>query len=160
MATEKGERPDIAIREFAPGDAAKAAQILREARGAASWGEEALLRTTEMPGVAAYVSERDSTISGIVIGRRTLDEGEVLNLAVQEEMRRQGEGRALLKQVLERFAEGSVSRVFLEVRESNKGAIAFYQSLGFRTAGARKDYYQAPTEAATVMELLLGKSTD
>jgi len=114
----------------------------------------------ELPGVAALVSERGGAISGIVVGRQVLDEAEILNLAVAQGVRRQGEGRALVQRLLNRFTEFQVSRVFLEVRESNAGAIAFYRELGFQPVGRRKDYYQDPKEAATVMELLLRKSTN
>jgi ribosomal protein S18 acetylase RimI-like enzyme len=50
--------------------------------------------------------------------------------------------------------------VFLEVRASNSRAISFYQDLGFVATGKRKDYYQAPPEAAVLMEKRLKKSTD
>ncbi|HWY09229.1 MAG TPA: ribosomal protein S18-alanine N-acetyltransferase [Candidatus Acidoferrales bacterium] len=140
-------------------DAAAVSEILREAREAASWSEEALRETVKLPGVTAYVSERNGAISGIVVGRQVLDEAEVLNLAVMQGMRRQGEGRALVRQLLNRFAELAVSRVFLEVRESNAGAITFYRGLGFEAIGTRRDYYQDPKESATVMELWLRKFT-
>jgi [ribosomal protein S18]-alanine N-acetyltransferase len=141
-------------------DAARVADILREAREAASWSEEALRETEVLPGVAAFVSERRGGITGIVVGRQVLDEAEILNLAVRQSVRRQGEGRALVGQILQQFKERQVSRVFLEVRESNAGAIAFYRELGFAAVGLRKDYYREPVEAATVMELWLPKSTD
>jgi ribosomal-protein-alanine N-acetyltransferase len=80
------------------------------------------------------------------------DEAELLNLAVREECRRQGEGRALLVELRRRFAESGVSRVFLEVRESNLGAIAFYERMGFRRSGRREGYYLEPQEAALVYE--------
>ncbi len=60
----------------------------------------------------------------------------------------------------ESILEFQVSRVFLEVRESNAGAITFYRGLGFQEVGTRREYYQDPKEAATVMELLLRKSTN
>ena len=161
MGSDAKSRPEFVIRGFdGAGDAARVAEILREAREAASWSEEALRETVELPGVAAFVSERGGAISGIVVGRRVLDEAEILNLAVAQGMRRQGEGRALVQRLLNRLAEFQVSRVFLEVRESNAGAIAFYRELGFRAVGTRGDYYQDPKEAATVMELLLRKSTN
>jgi ribosomal-protein-alanine N-acetyltransferase len=95
-----------------------------------------------------------------VVGRQVLDEAEILNLAVTQGMRRQGEARALIGHLLQRFAECKVSRVFLEVRESNSGAIAFYRGAGFQAVGTRREYYQDPKESATVMELWLSKSTD
>jgi len=161
MGSEGTARPGFAIREFdATADAREVAAILREAREAASWSEEALLETALLPGVAAFVSERSDAISGIVVGRQVLDEAEILNLAVRQGARRQGEGRALVRRALQEFTERQVSRVFLEVRESNAGAIGFYGELGFVAVGKRKDYYRDPIEAATVMELWLGKSTD
>jgi len=160
MASEKQAASGFVVRTLGDADAVAVTEILRVAREAASWSEEALRGTAELQGVSAYVSERSGTISGIVVGRRVLNEAELLNLAVREDGRRQGEGRALVKRLLEKFAEQGVSRVFLEVRESNTGAIAFYQALGFHAVGTRKDYYQDPSEAATVMELGLRKSTD
>ena len=98
------------------------------------------------------MSERGGKASGFILGRMVGDEAEVLNLAVGVEYRRQGEGGALLKELLRRFAESGVSRVFLEVRESNGGAMAFYEREGFRRKGRREDYYQDPREAAQVFE--------
>ena len=161
MGSEETARPGFLIRTFdGAADASEVAEILREAKEAASWSEEALRGTEKLPGVSAFVSERGGSISGIVVGRRVLDEAEILNLAVKQGMRRQGEGRALVRRILQRFAEQQVSRVFLEVRESNLGAIAFYRGLGFQAIGTRRDYYRDPTEPATVMELWLPKSTN
>ena len=161
MESEGAAKHGSAVRAFSGAeDTAKVAEILREAREAASWSEEALRETALLPGVAAFVSERSGAVSGIVVGRQVLDEAEILNLAVTQGMRRQGEGRALIGYLLQRFAECKVSRVFLEVRESNSGAIAFYRGVGFQAVGTRRDYYQDPKESATVMELWLGKSTD
>ena len=161
MGSEWTARPGVLIREFdAAADAPEVAAILREAREAASWTEKALRDTRLLPGVALFVSERGGVISGIVVGRQVLDEAEILNLAVRQGARRQGEGRALVRRALQEFTERQVSRVFLEVRESNAGAIAFYGELGFVGVGVRKDYYHDPVEAAKVMELWLGKSTD
>lgn len=161
MGSEGTARPGFAIRAFDPAaDATQVAEILREAREAAAWSEQALRETAVLPGVAAFVSERAGAVSGIVVGRQVLDEAEILNLAVRQDARRQGEGGALVRRALQQFAVRQVSRVFLEVRESNTGAISFYGGLGFHAFSVRKDYYQDPRESATVMELWFGKSTD
>ncbi len=160
MGNEATAKPEFVIRAFHDAeDAGRVAEILREAREAASWSEEAVRDTVKLPGVSAFVSERGGIVSGIVVGRQVLDEAEILNLAVTGEMRRQGEGRALLGRILTRFDELQVSRVFLEVRESNSGAIEFYRGLGFQAIGRRRDYYHDPKESATVMELWLRKFT-
>jgi ribosomal protein S18 acetylase RimI-like enzyme len=41
--------------------------------------------------------------------------------------------------------------VFLEVRESNHDAIAFYKRLGFHQIGRREAYYSDPPAAALVL---------
>jgi len=140
------------VRDFRGGDAAAASEILREAREAATWSIQALIEFMPLSGVVALMSERAGKPTGFVLGRLVADEAEVLNLAVREGFRRQGEGRALLEGLLRRFAESGVSRVFLEVRESNRGAMGFYERMGFRQSGRREDYYREPREAALVYE--------
>lgn len=149
------------VREFRiEEDAAAVAELLREARGATPWTETDLRKLGGLPGARAYVSVGDGGVAGIAIGMVVVNEAEILNLAVKQAARRQGEGKKLVQRMLEEFRAKTVSRVFLEVRESNTGAIGFYEHLGFRAKGKRKDYYLGPPEAALVMELHLGKFTE
>jgi len=160
MGGEDAARGEERIRDFRMADVAAVADIFREAPEAAQWPEAELRGAFYLAGVVAYVSEQQGAIAGVVIGRRVGDEAEILNLAVRAERRRRGQGKRLVAKMLEELARSGVSRVFLEVRQSNVGAIEFYERLGFATAGLRKDYYQNPTEAAKVMELQLRKSTE
>ena len=141
-------------------DAAQAAAILRDTAEATVWSETGLRKMSDLSGVTAFVSGTEGELSGILIGRRAADEGEILNLAVSRGKRWAGEGGRLVRALLEEYRLQGVSRVFLEVRESNAGAIAFYERLGFRAVGRRNAYYQRPSEAALVMELRLVKSTE
>ena len=143
---------EFVVREFGASDAAQASDILLAAREAASWSSQGLAEFMTLPGAVALISERDGKATGFVLGRMAADEAEVLNLAVRAECRRQGEGQTLLKELLWRFGESGVSRVFLEVRESNRAAMAFYEGQGFRRAGRREGYYRDPREAALVFE--------
>jgi len=153
MGAEGQQREaEFVVREFRVEDAAQASEILLAAREAASWSSRGLVEFMTLPGVMALISERNGEATGFVLGRMVGDETEILNLAVRAEFRRQGEGRALLRELLHRFAGAGVSRVFLEVRESNYGAMAFYEQEGFRRIGRREDYYQDPREAAMVYE--------
>jgi [ribosomal protein S18]-alanine N-acetyltransferase len=87
-------------------------------------------------------------IAGFLVSRETApQEREILNLAVDRNLRRRGIARELLKDELSRGA----GRWFLEVRESNAPAINLYRSMGFQAAGRRPDYYSVPPEAAIVM---------
>jgi ribosomal-protein-alanine N-acetyltransferase len=73
------------------------------------------------------------------------DEAEVLNLAVESDWRRRGVARALL------LTAAGGRTFFLEVRESNVAARAFYGSLGFVESGRRRDYYRFPSEDAILL---------
>jgi len=80
-----------------------------------------------------------------------LDEAHITLLVVDAAYRRQGLGRALVTALLEAARQHGMARATLEVRASNEGAIALYQSFGFKEAGRRKQYYQNPTEDAHIL---------
>jgi ribosomal-protein-alanine acetyltransferase len=140
------------IRAFREGDAAAVTEILKASPEAAQWTEWGFRELLGWRGVLALVSEHESRVSGFIIGRQVAEEAEILNLAVVLSKRRKGEGVALLKAAMDEFHSRHVSRVFLEVRESNEGGIAFYERHGFLKTGRRASYYRSPDEAAVVME--------
>ena len=57
-----------------------------------------------------------------------------------------------LEAALGAFKARGVSRVYLEVRESNAAATMFYEKHGFRKKGTRNGYYRNPDEAAVLLE--------
>jgi ribosomal-protein-alanine N-acetyltransferase len=88
-------------------------------------------------------------VAGFLVLRRTApDEGEILNLAVSPDFRRQGVATRLMETALQNFS----GAFYLEVRESNEGAREFYKSLSFQEVSRRPAYYQSPPETAIVMK--------
>jgi ribosomal-protein-alanine N-acetyltransferase len=79
------------------------------------------------------------------------DEAEILNLAVLAAWRRRGQASSLLAAALAQLRDRGVLRIFLEVRESNTAAIAFYNKHEFKAVGRRPAYYRNPDEAALRM---------
>lgn len=71
------------------------------------------------------------------------------NIAVRAGRRRQGLGTRLLEAMLDRV--GPEAEVTLEVRPSNRAAIAMYEEHGFRLAGRRPGYYPDNREDALIM---------
>lgn len=140
------------IRTFCEADASAAAQILRASPEAAQWTEWGLGELLGWSGVVALVTEDDGKVNGFIVGRQVGDEAEILNVAVIPARRRKGGGGALLKAGMAEFRSRQVNRVFLEVRESNEGGIAFYEKHGFSKTGRRAGYYHNPEEAGIVME--------
>ncbi len=67
-------------------------------------------------------------------------EAEVLNIAVAKESRKQGIAKSILNYFIESVA-GKIDNLFLEVRKSNRAAIALYDGIGFNQVGLRSNYY-------------------
>jgi polysaccharide biosynthesis protein PslH len=90
-------------------------------------------------------------VAGFLASRQTAPgEREILDIAVDTEYRRRGIARRLLDEELSTHR----GAWFLEVRESNSGAIALYESLGFHRFAVRPDYYSDPSESAIVMRFI------
>lgn len=79
---------------------------------------------------------------------------EIFDIAVAKNARRQGVGKALMEDIIDRAADSGVDRLQLEVRAGNDPAVALYESLGFESTGTREDYY-GEGEDAILMDLLL-----
>jgi ribosomal-protein-alanine N-acetyltransferase len=153
MATNTQPVPKWNVRNLHPDDTSAVATILQDATEAAQWPLESYERLIRLTGAIALVCETDTGITGVLIVRQVADEAEVLNLAVLKKTRRNGQASGLLSAALDRFRNSGVHRVFLEVRESNLSAIAFYSKHGFAPSGRRKSYYRDPVEDALCMEL-------
>ncbi len=102
-------------------------------------------------GYCAWVAEEENGLLGFVAGLFSGEELEILNLAVAPGARRKGVASGLLGSALAAARESGSRRVFLEVRASNAGAIAFYQRQGFLPAGLRNNYYRESVESALVL---------
>ena len=111
------------------------------------WAENQI--EDEIRGHWALVAE-DGSVMGYLFGRQVADEFEVLSLAVDPGKRGKGTAQALLAEALRLASEGGVKKVFLEVRESNLGAIRLYSKAGFRKSGMRKSYYHDGENALTM----------
>jgi ribosomal-protein-alanine N-acetyltransferase len=131
------------VRPGAAADLAEVAAIQAASPEAAQWPPQDYL------GFDFRVCILDGRIAGFAVSRATApDEHELLNLAVAPEFRRRGAGACLVRSLL----SASAGPVFLEVREGNQAARAFYKSLGFQEIGLRPSYYDSPLESGIVMK--------
>jgi ribosomal-protein-alanine N-acetyltransferase len=134
----------LTVRTATEADLPAISEIQASAPEASQWNPRDYL------AYECRVAERDSLVLGFLVVRAIAErEWEILNLAVAPGVRRQGVGRQLLSDVLERHT----GECFLEVRESNEAARRFYERLGFRTVTRRLQYYANPPETAIVMKL-------
>ena len=138
------------IREMVPPDAAAVESVLAASSGASQWSAAEILLLAKS-GTRIWVAEEAGDLVGVSAARTVADEVEVLTLGVAASWRRRGVGRSLMVAALTEAGQAGAARVFLEVRESNRGARAFYAELGFIETGRRRNYYRDPAEDALVL---------
>lgn len=140
----------IRIVPMAKEHIASLAQLERECF-ADPWSEKALEDELSNPNAVFRVALLDGQVAGYVGMLHVLDEGDICNVAVFDSFRRQGVATALIQTLLDYGVEKKLSFITLEVRESNVGAQAFYETMGFRAIGLRKNFYDHPKEHAVLM---------
>ena len=101
--------------------------------------------------VYLVATENNISVIGYVSMRHIIDEGHINNLAVQKSCRSQGIASMLMEALLQEAASRGLVGITLEVRVSNRAAIALYEKYGFVIEGYRKYYYSSPTEDAAIM---------
>ena len=145
------------IRPASPADVARLAALERICFSD-PWSPAGLREMIAAAHTIGLVAEAADTIIGYAIARYAADSGEILNLAVAPEHRREGVAAHLIDALLEGLRSREVREVYLEVRESNGPARALYKDKGFTVAGMRRAYYRYPTEDAFVLRLPLDGS--
>ena len=113
------------------------------------WSERSIASELENPLSLWLVWEEDGTAAAYLGVQRVPPQADVMNVAVSPALRRRGIARALFAEMQRRLPE--IDELFLEVRASNSGAIALYQSLGFVQVGRRPNYYLDPREDALIL---------
>jgi [ribosomal protein S18]-alanine N-acetyltransferase len=100
-------------------------------------------------------SRRKTTLAGFLVARHQGHEWELENIVVAAVSRRNRLGTRLLEELLKRACAVGSECIFLEVRESNHSARAFYEKWGFEEIGRRKGYYTSPPEDAVLYRRIL-----
>lgn len=120
------------------------------------WSEAALKEELNNPCSHFLTALIDSRIAGYLGCHHVADEGFIANVAVFPSERRNGVARALLHTAIEQGR--GLSRLTLEVRQSNTAAISLYESLGFVKDGVRPRFYAHPLEDACIYSYYYPKS--
>lgn len=109
------------------------------------WSEE-LLRNCLKVGYHALVLREEGCVRAYAFASSGAGESHILNICVDPEFRGQGYAKTLLKQCIATVMIHGAKVMFLEVRESNRGAISLYESMGFVEIGRRDNYYRRQTK--------------
>ena len=96
-------------------------------------------------------AEDHAQVAGFLVGSQVADEMEIYIIAVRPDMRRRGVGTLLLLDALRWGKQRGAKKAYLEVRQSNGAAQAFYKRHNFEVIGHRERYYSSPLENAIVL---------
>lgn len=103
---------------------------------------------------------RSKRIAGYCGLYKAADEGEITNVAVTADCRRQGIASALLSAMQREATLSGIAQIFLEVRVSNAAAIALYEKYSFAICARRRGFYRDPDEDAYVMSCRPGRGAE
>ncbi len=108
-----------------------------------------VLELSKPSGICLAAMSEDRLVGYLVCSRYDTV-WHVMNVAVDDRLRRRGIARSLLSRLFE-LADRPSAQYTLEVRTSNDGAISLYEAFGFRAAGRRRAYYHDNREDALIM---------
>ncbi len=115
------------------------------------WSEHSLKQSLGKSEYLFLVASEEGEAVGYGCILKVFDEGNILNIVVDERFRGGGIGRELVRELLEEGKRQGMRAFTLEVRVSNVPAIRLYESLGFVSEGIRKHFYEKPVEDALIM---------
>ena len=147
----------IEIRQAKLYDVPAMARIERDSFEAPWSADEITKDVTADGNVYVAVALADDERAGYAEIRMIAGEGQIYNIAIAPEFRREGIGEALLRHLIDKADADGCSLVTLEVRSGNGPAMELYKKLGFREVGRRRGYYAKGGEDAVLMDLDLGK---
>ncbi|MBS4960396.1 MAG: ribosomal protein S18-alanine N-acetyltransferase [Clostridiales bacterium] len=116
-----------------------------------AWTKEDFDREMKNNMAYYFVAESEGKIVGYAGLWHVVNEGQITNVAVLEEYRKQGIGAAFMEAFIDLAKRLEMIGLTLEVKISNLEAQRLYTRYGFRPEGFRKHYYQDTGEDAVIM---------
>ncbi len=117
------------------------------------WSEKMFLDELNNPQARIDLLWCADRLAGYLCSWFVCGELHILNLVTAPSFRRRGVAGRLLDHAVGTFFGQDLERVLLEVRSSNRAAIALYENYGFRHDAVRRGYYP-DGEDALLMSLI------
>jgi [ribosomal protein S18]-alanine N-acetyltransferase len=114
------------------------------------WSLAMFVLELSKPSGISLAAVLEGSLVGYLVCSRYDTVWHVMNVAVDDRLRRQGIASSMLDRLFE-LADKPGEQYTLEVRTSNDAAIRLYERFGFRAAGHRRAYYHDNREDALIM---------
>lgn len=116
-----------------------------------TWNMESIERELSNKLAKYFVALDGDKVIGFIGMWIILDEGDITNIAVHPNYRKQGIGNLLINRLVSLCKESNINSLTLEVREGNIPAQNLYKKHKFKEEGLRKNFYDNPKENAIIM---------
>lgn len=144
------------VRKFVPKDLKRVFEIENMSFDQ-SYGINMFQQLYEM-GIGFLVAEKDDYVVGYVMfWVKYENQGHIISIAVDKNYRRQGAGTELLIRAISILSMLPIDAIYLEVRQSNVGAVEFYERFNFIKDRVVPRYYESG-EGAIIMYLPVERS--
>ena len=142
----------ITIRPMVVSDINSVVEIEKESYGEHHWSRESFFNELSNDFAHYFCAiDTDNNLIGYIGTWQILEEAHITNVSVKPNFRRRKIGEALVYTAIENCRNNGIKYITLEVRQSNEKAIKLYEKYGFKSLGARKQYYQDNNEDALIM---------
>ena len=148
----------VQIRRMTAADVTQVMEIAACLPEAPQWPEAAYLTALNPQSTPHRITlvasgPRPESVQGFTMASLLPPQAELESIAVAAGSQRLGLGRVLFDALANDLRAAGVLEIVLEVRASNRQALAFYRSAGFGQTGLRRAYYADPIEDAVLMRL-------
>jgi [ribosomal protein S18]-alanine N-acetyltransferase len=140
---------DLDIRRLTYADLPQVISIERRAFPT-PWSLAMFVLELSKPSGISLAAMLDGRLVGYLVCSRYDTVWHVMNVAVDDRLRRGGIATSMLDRLFE-LADKPGEQYTLEVRTSNDAAIRLYERFGFRASGRRRAYYHDNREDALIM---------
>ena len=121
------------------------------------WSVEEFESSFSLPFFQGVLVEDEGKIVAYACAVVVFEDGDIANVAVSPQYRKQGLGKAMLVELEAQAKAKGCERLFLEVREFNSPAIGLYSGFGFEKISLRKHYYPDGENAIVMQKTLTRK---
>lgn len=141
----------VEIERMSPGDLDRVMEIERDSYPT-PWSRWSFQRELADRRISlSIVAKLRGRVVGYAVAWFVAKEVHVGNIAVHRKHRRRGIAQKLFQSLIEEALSRKCVMATLEVRQSNRAAIALYEKLGFKQVAIRKGFYLDTREDALVM---------
>ena len=111
------------------------------------WSKKQWASEFKKEGIKVFGLLLSNLVIGICVFHVVLDEAQINFFVVDQKYRKKGFGTYLMSYLIKECEKSNLTKLFLEVSNTNFTAEKFYNDFDFYTVGIRRNYYRDGSDA-------------